>query len=170
MLTQFTPSTELPVSLAEIKSNLRLEGSVEDALLASLLRVATAQAEDFLKIGLLSTIFTQVEQVAQLTQVCLQKPFVSEIISVTVDGVLVPATQIQLKNNRLIFETAQTGSLITYYRAGAYTTPNDIPEPIRFGIARQVVHLFCHRDAPDVPTFPSAVLALWQPYRQLGLK
>jgi uncharacterized phiE125 gp8 family phage protein len=170
MVTLFTPSAELPVSLAEIKSNLRLEGNTEDALLASLSRVATAQAEDFLRYGLLDAIFSQTEQVEQITKLCLQKPFVTEIISVTIEGALIPAAERQLKNNQLIFDVPRTGSLMMYYRAGAYAHPNEIPEPIRFGIARQVVHLFCHRDAPDVPTFPSAVLALWQPYRQFGLK
>lgn len=46
---------------------------------------------------------------------------------------------------------------------------NAVPEPLRQGIVRLVAHLFSHRDAADAGPPPTAVAALWRPYRQMRL-
>jgi uncharacterized phiE125 gp8 family phage protein len=46
---------------------------------------------------------------------------------------------------------------------------NDIPEAVRFGILRHAAHLYAHRDNPAASAMPSAVQALWQPFRKVRL-
>ena len=46
---------------------------------------------------------------------------------------------------------------------------NGIPEPLRQGIIRLVAHLYTHRDFADAGPPPTAVAALWRPWRRLRL-
>lgn len=46
---------------------------------------------------------------------------------------------------------------------------NGIPEPLRQGIIRLVAHLYTHRDAADAGPPPTAVAALWRPWRRLRM-
>ncbi|MBC7504293.1 MAG: phage gp6-like head-tail connector protein [Sandarakinorhabdus sp.] len=46
---------------------------------------------------------------------------------------------------------------------------NGIPEPLRHGIIRLVAHLFTHRDAADAGPPPTAVVAMWRPWRLLRI-
>ena len=46
---------------------------------------------------------------------------------------------------------------------------NGIPEPLRHGIIRLVAHLFTHRDAADAGPPPTAVAAMWRPWRRLRM-
>ena len=46
---------------------------------------------------------------------------------------------------------------------------NGIPEPLRQGIIRLAAHLFTHRDAADAGPPPTAVAALWRPWRRLRM-
>jgi hypothetical protein len=46
---------------------------------------------------------------------------------------------------------------------------NELNEQVRFGILRQAAHLYMHRDSAAASAIPSAVLALWQPFRRVQL-
>ena len=46
---------------------------------------------------------------------------------------------------------------------------NGIPAPLRQGIIRLVAHLFTHRDAADAGPPPTAVAALWRPWRVMRM-
>ena len=42
-------------------------------------------------------------------------------------------------------------------------------EALRLGIIRLVAHLYTHRDRDDVGGVPTAVVALWRPWRRMRL-
>jgi uncharacterized phiE125 gp8 family phage protein len=173
MVTLIKPSASLAVSLHDIKSTLRLETAADDALLAGWVRIATAQAEDHLGFPLLVSEFEQRSLSTDTGSILLKKMHVRDVLSVNSGGItLLPEDFVRSDHSgqTRISLSDSINDIIVRFTAGAYGGVNEIPEPIRFGIARQVVHLYTHRDAPDVALFPNAVLALWQPYRLMRIQ
>ncbi len=166
MDTLITPSSVLATPLAEIKAALRLDHSTEDALLSAWARSATAQAEAFLGFSVLPAVFEYRAGAGGVANLSAQP--VREIVSVRVDGALTTAYR-RLNDCTVELAIPAENALVIRYVAGKWQQANEVPEPIRLGIARQVVHLYTHRDAPDIPVFPASVLAMWQSYRIFGL-
>ncbi len=172
MVILVKPSAALGVPLQDIKSTLRLETAADDALLAGWVRVATVQAEDFLGFPLLVAEFEQHSEGAGHGYISLAKAHVRDIINVQSGGIVLQPESYSRTDQKGVTRVSiadNAGDISVRYTAGAYNEANEIPEPIRFGIARQVIHLYTHRDAPEVALFPSAVLALWQPYRMMRI-
>jgi uncharacterized phiE125 gp8 family phage protein len=169
MIKCVKPSAMLAVALQDIKSSLRLDTSADDALLAGWIRAAVGQAEDYLGYPLLTAEFEQYFH-NERSALLLDKNPVREVLAVVQDTIALLANEYEREDNKGMtrISIAQYGAKISVrYIAGVYAEPNEIPESIRAGISRQVVHLYTHRDAPDIAAFPNAVLALWQPYRQM---
>lgn len=64
---------------------------------------------------------------------------------------------------------AFTGQRLIGLPEGLAEDWNGIPEPLRQGIIRLVAHLYTHRDDADAGPPPTAVAALWRPWRRLRL-
>ena len=163
----------LAVSLAECKAYLRLERDDEDALVAGFLRTAMALCEAFTGQWLIVRDSEQRLAVGGGWQRLNALP-VTAITGVGGGAGPLPGTGYESDIDvagigwvRLIDTTV--ASPVVRYRAGLGADWNGVPEPLRHGIMRLVVHLFTHRDAADAGPPPAAVAAMWQPWRRLRL-
>lgn len=177
MTTSLLPG-EAPVSLNEARSWLRMGPSIDDAVVAQLVRAATSICEAF--IGQWLVVRTGVDILplqggaAQLT--------VRPVVAVETVALLAPdgeEAELGAGDYRLSIARDGTARLsIAYpgdaervrvvYRAGMAEGVNAIPEAIRQGIVRMTQHLHDARDgAGEAP--PAVIAALWQPWRRIGL-
>jgi uncharacterized phiE125 gp8 family phage protein len=177
MLAELEPPAAEPVSVAELKTFLRLSGSEEDALLAAFLRTGRAMCEAFTRLTLMQRSFaetlggagprrltaspvTQVTWVETLTPDGATAAIPPAMWSVTVDpdGVATIGAP-----------AADRDRLRVQYRAGLSPDWNGIPEPLRQGVIRLAAHLFANRDGSGDLGPPAAVAALWRPWRRIQL-
>ncbi len=174
MIKEISPSPALAVSLAELKTLLRIDHDLEDALLMGLLRTATDMAETHLGFVLLQREFEQRWTHEFDDPVRLQRsPFISVTGASLAGQALIPidyAVAMRAYDEAEISVLAPgIGELRVTFFAGMSDSWNGISDSLRFGIMRQAAHLYAHRDAATAVAIPSAVLALWQPYRKVRL-
>lgn len=167
------------VSLSEAQAFVRIETGEEEALLAGLLRTASAVCESFLGQVVLARDF--VEELPP-------RPDWQRLASVpvraigSVEGIDGTGTASVLPSAAYAVDIDTSGRgwvrmtqdlplrrMRVSGTAGLATEPNGVPEPIRQGVLRLVAHLFAARDG-DGGGPPAAVTALWQPYRRMYLK
>ncbi|WP_343346187.1 hypothetical protein WJT74_01870 [Sphingomicrobium sp. XHP0239] len=167
----------LPVSIGEAQAFVRVETGEEEALLAALVRTASAVCEQFIGQWIMDRAFEAivassgdwvrlaVTPVNAITDVAAVLPdgtrqalaFGSYEVDIDADGV----GYVRLPSGGSAQRLAVAG------RAGMAAEQNEVPEPLRQGILRLTAHFFAHRDADDTP--PAAVTALWKPYRPVRL-
>jgi uncharacterized phiE125 gp8 family phage protein len=184
------PAAE-PISLAEAKAHLRIDGSDEDALLTSLITAARMVVERTLSLALVTeswslyldgwprsgTIALPIHPVQAVTAVRVydpdDTPTVVNAESYSVDVLSEPARlvlsagAVQLSSARLLnaFEVAFT--------AGYGDEASDVPAPIRHALKLLVAHWFEQREpvvlgsAPQ--EVPATVAGLLLPYRRVRL-
>jgi uncharacterized phiE125 gp8 family phage protein len=161
------------VTLAEAQAFTRVETGEEEALLAGLIRSASALCEAFLGQVILERAFVE-ELPASVEWQRLKTVPVRSIEQATQGGVPLAPTAYTTdidSNGRGWVRLVNIGSggiVQVSGTAGLATSQNGIPEPIRQGILRLVAHLFCQRDG-DGGDIPAAVTALWRPYRRMRL-
>lgn len=166
------------VSLSEAQAFVRIETGEEEALLAAMVRSASAICEAFLNQVLVARDFT-VEVPASTSWMRLPLTPVKSIGSVAALGtdgspsVLAGdayAIDIDANGDGWVKLNAMPGAarVAVSGRAGMAEDCNGIPEPIRHGILRLTAHLFASRDE-DGGEPPAAVTALWRPYRRMRL-
>lgn len=161
------------VTLGEAQAFARIETGDEEALLAALVRTASGLCEAFLGQVVIERAFA--EQLPASTQwQKLEVAPVRSISAVSIDGAPAPptafATDVDSSGQGWIRLTggAISGIVEVSGTAGMASGQNDVPEAIRHGVLRLVAHLFAGRDG-DGGEIPSAVSALWRPYRRMRL-
>ena len=162
------------VTLSEAQAFVRVETGEEEAILAGLVRSASALCEAFLGQVVLARSFSE-ELPASASWTRLRLNPVREISSVaTADGTPLPvatyATDIDTSGDGWvrIGEPGAVGRVRVSGSAGMAALEHDVPEPIRQGVLRLVAHLYASRDGPAGDP-PAAVTALWRPYRKVRL-
>jgi uncharacterized phiE125 gp8 family phage protein len=166
------------VTMSEAQAYVRIETGEEEAVLAGLIRTASALCEAFIGQVVVARSFA-VEVPASS---CWQRLEVTPVLSIgaveAVDsnGVATPlpsssyAVDIDANGDgwvRVLDASGATRARVSG-TAGLAVDENGVPEPIRQGVLRLVAHLFTARDGGggDVP---AAVTALWRPYRRMRL-
>lgn len=171
-----TMTSEAPASLAEAKAFLRIETAADDALVAGLIRTATALCEAFTGQALLDRETSETVGDASGWRRLGLSPVraITGVARIGTDGVAGPIapgdteTDIDARGDGWV-RARDGGRLRVTYRAGIATDWNGVPEPLRQGLLRLVAHLYAHRDAPDDAGPPAAVAALWRPWRRMRL-
>lgn len=165
------------VTLAEAQAFMRIETGEEEALLAGLIRTASALCEAFLGQAVIVREFSE-EVTAGAEWRRLTVTPVKEIG--TVEAVVLDGTAEPLASSAYAVDIDSSGdgwiraagSPVGRVRvsgtAGMAGDTNQVPEPIRQGVLRLVAHLFSARDG-DGGEPPAAVTALWRPYRRMRL-
>ncbi len=172
-----TNISEAAVSLAEAQAYARVETGEEEALLAALVRTASALCESFTGQVLVARPFEEMLALGYKWQRLSLTPVraIEEVAAVWPDGsTRVLATsefEVEVDGRgdgwvRAAGEDAR--SLRVRGQAGLAIDTNGVPEPLRQGILRLVAHLFATRDGRDGEP-PAAVSALWRPYRRMRL-
>jgi uncharacterized phiE125 gp8 family phage protein len=184
------PAAE-PISLAEAKAHLRIDGNDEDALLASLIAAARMAVERTLSLALITeswslyldgwprsgTIVLPIQPAQAVTAVRVYDPddepatVNSETYSVDVLSeparLVLSAGAVQLSPARLLnaFEVAFT--------AGYGDEASDVPDPLRHAIKLLVAHWFEQREpvvlGAAAQEVPATVAGLLLPYRRVRL-
>ncbi|MGL4542859.1 MAG: head-tail connector protein [Polymorphobacter sp.] len=173
MATQLAPMADAPVSLDEVKAFLRIDGSAEDGLLATLIRSASELAEAFTGQKLIARDFAE-RIAASSTWTRLKATPVVSIDGVDGSAGALPGgsyeIDIDASGDGWVRIIAATDTRVTVrYRAGMASDWNAVPEALRLGITRLVSHLYTHRDRDDAVGVPTAVVALWRPWRRMRL-
>nr|WP_294849846.1 hypothetical protein [uncultured Sphingomonas sp.] len=163
------------VTMAEAQAYARVETGEEEALLAGLVRTATALCEGFVGQVLVARGFVETVPACVNWQRLAQGPVraIDAVEAVAADGsvgVLMPGqyeVDIDSRGDGWV-RSSVGGRLRVSGTVGMAQDENDVPEPIRQGILRLVAHLFATRDGTGGEP-PAAVTALWRPYRKMRL-
>lgn len=166
------------VTLSEAQAFARIEIGEEEALLAGLVRTASALCEAFLNRVVIARDFT-LELPASGQWERLPLTPVRSIASVAaldengIETVLASsnyAIDIDSSGDGWVRAADPNGASRVRVRgtAGIADDENGVPEPIRQGVLRLAAHLFTVRDGEGGEP-PAAVTALWRPYRRMRL-
>lgn len=166
------------VNVSEAQAYVRVETGEEEAILAGLIRSASALCESFINQVVIKRTF-EVDIPASCLWERLPVTPVAAISAVTrvgVDGVAQPlsvgdyAIDIDAAGDGWVRAARQGDAdrLRVTGTAGIADDVNGVPEPLRQGVLRLVAHLFTARDGDGGET-PAAVSALWRPYRRMRL-
>lgn len=167
-----------PVSLSEAQAWARVDTGEEEAVLAGLVRSASALCEAFVGRVLMRREFA-VEVAASGDWQRLAVTPVRSIEAVdggASDGTATPlppsayAVDIDARGDGWVRLTGPVaaGRVTVRGVAGMANDANGVPEPLRQGILRLVAHMFASRDGGGGEP-PAAVTALWRPYRRVRL-
>ena len=178
MTMQSVTPGESPVSLNEARGWLRLGPTIDDAVVAGLVRAATNICEAFVGQWLIERAAAEVLPINGAPLVPRVRPVVAvdAVALIAADGseaaLAAEAWDAAIGRDGTARVTLhQTGGAVrarASYRAGLAAEANGIPEAIRQGIVRMTQHLHDARDgAPATP--PAAIAALWQPWRRMTL-
>ena len=165
------------VSLSEAQAYVRIETGEEEAVLAGLIRTASAVCESFINQVVIARDFAvDLPASAAWSQVGLSPVrSISGVELVDAGGVssALPSSAYAIDVDAsgagwVRLTTTVSGRMRVSGSAGIAADQNGVPEPIRQGVLRLVAHLFASRDGgSDAP--PAAVTALWRPYRRMRL-
>ena len=165
------------VSMAEAQAYARVETGEEEALLAGLVRSASALCEAFTGQVLVVREFAEMIAASGEWQRLTLNPVRSidlvEAIAADGSAVVLPASDyavdIDARGDGWVrIVGAVDGRIRVSGQAGMASDANGVPEPLRQGILRLVAHLFATRDGGDGEP-PAAVTAMWRPYRRMRL-
>lgn len=176
MTTSLLPG-DAPVGLNEARAWLRMGASIDDAVIAALVRAAASICEAFIGGWLIIRAVHQ-ETVTKGGAIRLNaRPLVA------VDAVRLDrgdgAEPLAADRWRLeiapdgtgwltLLDPGAAGRIEVDYHAGMAADVNAVPEAIRQGLLRMVQHLHEARDSDGGPP-PAAIAALWQPWRRVTL-
>ena len=168
-----------PVSLNEARGWLRLGATIDDAVVAGLVRAATSVCEAFIGRWL---IVRAGEEILPLAPGGVVQTGVRPVVGVDAVDLLLPdggEAALAAGDYRAAIDRDGTARVTiddprgavrvrVVYRAGIAEGANDVPEAIRQGILRMTQHLHDARDGAGAAP-PAAIAALWQPWRRLTL-
>lgn len=162
------------VRLSEAQAYLRIESGEEEALLAGLVRTASALCEAFIDQVVIARPFACDVAASCSWQRLPVSPVrsMSDVQSLALDGTATPldaasySLDIDSTGDGWIRLPRPGGVIRVGGTAGIADDENGVPEPIRQGVLRLVAHLFTDRDGSGGEP-PTAVTALWRPYRRM---
>ena len=171
-----TNIAEAAVSLAEAQAYARVETGEEEALLAGLVRTASALCESFTGQVLVARPFEEVLPPRNGWQKLGLTPVraIEEVAILAAGGAATVLTtaefemDIDSRGDGWVRVANGDGKIRVRGSAGLASEPNGVPEPLRQGILRLIAHLFATRDGSGGEP-PAAVTALWRPYRRMQL-
>lgn len=166
------------VSLAEAQAYVRAETGEEEAVLAGLVRTASAMCEEFIGRVLLSRGFSETVRAGGEWQRLSLTPIrsIDTVETVAEDGTvsLLPAGAYAIDIDSAgdgwvrMMQGLGDARLRVTGTAGMAADCNGVPDPLRQGIVRLTAHLFNARDGGGGDP-PAAVTALWRPYRRMRI-
>jgi uncharacterized phiE125 gp8 family phage protein len=171
-----TNIAEAAVSMAEAQAYARVETGEEEALLAGLVRTASALCESFTGQVLVARPFEEMLAPGRQWQRLTLTPVraIDEVAMLAADGsaAVLPAGEFEMdidsRGDGWVRTPGGDRKIRVRGQAGMALDPNGVPEPLRQGVLRLIAHLFATRDGSGGEP-PAAVTALWRPYRRIRL-
>jgi len=169
---------EPAVTLGEAQAYVRIETGEEEAVVAGLIRTASALCEAFINQIIIAREFS--EDIAasggweRLTSTPVRA--ITDVERVDENGaetaLLTGDYSIDVDSSGdgwvRVIDSVSTRRIRVTGSAGMAADENEVPEPIRQGILRLVAHLFTTRDGLGGEP-PAAVTALWRPFRRMRM-
>jgi uncharacterized phiE125 gp8 family phage protein len=166
------------VTLSEAQAYVRIETGEEEALVAGLIRIASALCEAFVNQVVIARPFECQLPASGCWERLAITPVraISDVAGLDSTGVTSPLTTggytIDIDFNGDGWVRTQPSSSVARVQvsgtAGMADDENGVPEPIRQGVLRLVSHLFTARDG-EGGDVPAAVTALWRPFRRMRI-
>lgn len=167
------PAAE-PVTLAEAKLQLRVDGSSEDSYITLLITAARRAAEEFMRRSLITQTWElKYDDSAPEKVRLLRGPVqsVTSVKSITRAGVETTLSSsgyyLNAGKEELIFDSGPIGDFITIEYVAGYGNAAAIPESIKQGMLSHVAAMFENRVEPGA--MPQGAVALYAPYRVVAL-
>lgn len=168
-----------PALMAEVKAYLRIATTDEDAVIAGSIGSAISLCESFTGCILLIRSIEEIRPARREWTRMLATPVraVTQVEGLPAEGAAFAlpvggyAIDIDGAGDGWIRVTqpGAAGRVRVTITAGMATDWDGLPEPLRHGIVRLTAHFFTYRDDAGSPGVPSAVAALWQPWRRMRL-
>jgi uncharacterized phiE125 gp8 family phage protein len=166
------------VTLTEAQAYVRIDTGEEEAIVAGLIRTATALCEGFLGQALIARTFSEDVPASGCWQRLTAGP-VQSISSAQAIGGDGSASDLASSDYGVdidsrgdawvrLLQPNDARRVRVSGSVGMAEGESDVPEPIRQGVLRLVAHLFATRDGSGGEP-PAAVTALWRPYRRMSL-
>lgn len=165
-----------PLTLAETKLYLRVDGNEEDNLIADLISAARDAAEKYLRASLVEQQWKiSFDDYAPDTVLLAYGPVVS-VESVTVidrDGNAQTYSSglysLNAGKDALRFDTMLYSHRIEIVYNTGYGNPSDIPTPIRYGMLAHIAAMHEQRGETVLAAMPKHSIALYAPFREVSL-
>jgi uncharacterized phiE125 gp8 family phage protein len=176
-----SPLAPPALSLEEVHRFCRLETTLEDGLIQSLIATATDLAEQATGQILLQSQWQEVFAGVKNRAVRLGKQPIKALLSVRhtdQDGIvsLLERAHYTLRHQpaggmvlELHWPINPSDQIEVIYTAGLAQDPQSLSAGLRHALLRTVALLFAQRDSPGPHAANAAMHALWQPYRQQRL-
>ena len=174
-----TPPAAEPVTPAELREYLRLDGTAEDPLLRVLIAAARGRAEDYTRRSFVTSTLRATLDVPAYRRgvIDLPRPPIRSVTSVAVgtDAALAPSAYVVDADLGTVAPAAsEWGSgdrLTVQYAAGYGADPDDVPAELRVAVLRIAATLYEHREDTITGTItagmPLDAKALLDPYRRV---
>ena len=168
--------TQLP--LAELKTWLAIGGTRDDAVLADLLDAAGAMCENFTGLAPLKMTVRERVPASREWQTLHTRPFVGlgtvEAVGSGGTSRLLDPSEFEISSGADVTRIRLTGSIAetsldVSYTAGLAEDWAALDSGLRHGIVRFAAHAYRERDQGGDTAVPSAVAALWRPWRRMKL-
>jgi uncharacterized phiE125 gp8 family phage protein len=166
------------VAMSEAQAYVRIETGEEEAVLAGLIRTASALCESFINQVVIARDFAMDLPVSGAWERLPVTPVrsIGEVDRIDPNGSAAPlasdsyAIDIDSAGDGWVRVSQGDGATRVRVagRAGLADDENGVPEPIRHGVLRLVAHMFTTRDGEGGEP-PAAVTALWRPYRRMRI-
>jgi uncharacterized phiE125 gp8 family phage protein len=175
-LTRVSAPANEPLTLAEAKLYLRVDGSSEDALLTDYIVSARMIAEHWLKRSLISQVWKlSVDEYIE-GETALPMGPVNIINSVTIvnrDGssqaVSSSVYYLNATKNMLLFDSALIGFRIEITYSTGYGDATSVPRPIKHGMLSHMASMYEHRGEYECGALPDQAVRLYLPFREIAL-
>lgn len=163
-----------PLTLAETKLYLRVDGIEEDALITSLIAAARVCAEEYLNRSLIQQQWKLAYNDETPACVPLPRGPVSAVNSVVTTGrsggtqtIAASTYFLNAAKDALEFDSTPLAFLIEIsYTAGYGADATYVPEPIKKGLLAHIASLYDNRGQSDAP-FPAQSISLYAPFREV---
>ncbi len=169
------PATE-PLTLAETKLYLRIDGSEEDTLITELIASARQYAEDYLRRSLITQRWKLSFDDYAPDDAALPRGPVQGIVSVTAyarddSATLIPPSSYYLNaaKDALLFDTTVYGHRIEIVYDTGFGLASAVPSPVKYGMLAHIAALYEQRGDADYALLPRQAVALYAPFREVGL-
>ncbi|RMF08909.1 MAG: hypothetical protein D6763_08960 [Alphaproteobacteria bacterium] len=185
-LLPLTGPVEEPVTIAEARAYLRLDGDDDNAVVAACIMAARQACESYTGRSLISQTWQLYLDRWPEGAIILPRPPLQSVTSITVydadggataldlgdfwvDSAAAPARLLAKSATVLLQPGRRLGGIEITYDAGYGDSWNDVPQALRQGILMAVANFYEHRAADSAAGLPAPIAALWQPYRVVRL-
>lgn len=167
------PAAE-PMTLAEAKLFLRVDGNAEDDLITAMVSAVRISAERYMKQSLMMQTWKLVYNDYVLSETFLPQGPVQSITSVSLvarDGTLTlvdsSAYYLSARKDTLIFDATPFAHQVEVVYVAGYGNAADVPAPLKQGLYLHLSALY--QDRSGSGAIPPDAVALYAPYRVVKL-